>query len=118
MPNKNGIRGKNFERVLVDKFKDSNIIATRAWGSNGRALGHAEEVDILLGNGLKIQAKKRKVVPKYINEWLTNVDLCILGEDRKDPIVIMPFQLLLELLNYPTKNALNTTSTSTSPLSS
>ena len=39
-------KGNRVERLIVDIFKEYNWDVRRAWGSNGQALGHHEEVDI------------------------------------------------------------------------
>ena len=56
-------KGSNFERELVNEAKERGLNAERAYASNGRALGEAEEVDLMV-NGCRIQAKRRKALAK------------------------------------------------------
>ena len=87
MANKSKAKGNRFEREIVEAVELHEIKAVRAWGSNGRALGHHEEVDILINCDIKVQAKCRKVLPKWIkpNE---NVDIQVIKEDRGKMYVV------------------------------
>ena len=57
------------------------VKAVRAWGSNGKAFGHHEEVDILIDDDIKVQAKVRKALPKWIKPT-EPVDIQVIKEDR------------------------------------
>ena len=76
---------------------DSGIHAKRAWGSNGNALGHHEEVDVLIDNDIKVQCKCRA----KIAEWMIpneNVDIQVIKEDRGIPYAVLPYDKYLELI--------------------
>ena len=81
MPNKSKAKGNRFEREIVDAIELHDIKAVRAWGSNGKALGHHEEVDILIDDEIKVQAKVRKALPKWIAPS-EHVDVQIIKENR------------------------------------
>ena len=87
MPNKSKAKGNRFESDIVKAVELHEVKCVRAWGSNGRALGHHEEVDILIDDDIKVQAKCRKVLPKWIkpNE---NVDIQVIKEDRGKMYVV------------------------------
>jgi Holliday junction resolvase len=87
MPNKSKAKGNRFERQIVETCNLHNIKAVRAWGSNGRALGEHEEVDVMINNNIKVQAKCRKKLADHIkpNE---NVDVQIIKEDRGQIYVV------------------------------
>ena len=88
-------KGNRFERLIVDKAKSYGVGAERAWGSNGRALGMHEEVDVLLEGDLRIQAKCRK----KIAEWLKPsevVDAVVVKEDRGDTYIIVRYDEFLD----------------------
>ena len=87
MPNKSKAKGNRFEREIVEAGELHDVKCVRAWGSNGRALGCHEEVDILIDDDIKVQAKCRKVLPKWIkpNE---NVDIQVIKEDRGKMYVV------------------------------
>ena len=81
MPNKSKAKGNRFEREIVEAIELHDIKAVRAWGSNGKAFGHHEEVDILIENEIKVQAKVRKALPKWIAPS-KHVDVQIIKENR------------------------------------
>ena len=81
MPNKSKAKGNRFEREIVEAVELHDVKCVRAWGSNGRALGHQEEVDILIDDDIKVQAKGRKALPKWIKPS-QEVDVQIIKEDR------------------------------------
>ena len=87
MPNKSKAKGNRFERQIVETCNLHNIKAVRAWGSNGRALGEHEEVDVMINNNIKVQAKCRKKLAVHIkpNE---NVDVQIIKEYRGQIYVV------------------------------
>jgi Holliday junction resolvase len=88
MPNRNKQKGNRFERELVKYLETYGINSRRAWGSDGRALGMHEEVDIVAGEDIRIQAKVRKKLPNYL---LPNkeVDLQVFKQDRGEILVLM-----------------------------
>jgi len=81
MPNKSKDKGNRFERFLVRLIESFYIRARRAWGSNGQALGMHEEVDVLMDEEIRIQAKCRKSLPKYLG-MTEEVDMVAFKEDR------------------------------------
>ena len=87
MPNKSKAKGNRFEREIVDAIELHDIKAVRAWGSNGKAFGHHEEVDILINDKIKVQAKVRKALPKWIAPS-EHVDVQIIKEDRGKMYVV------------------------------
>ncbi len=96
--------------------------AKRAYASDGQSLGRDKECDILVeytaqvydvdfdpvclstGHGwrtpetMSIQAKKSKAHPEWPWQGLENVDVMVIGKNRKPPLAILPFGKLLELL--------------------
>lgn len=87
MPNKSKAKGNRFEREIVDAIELHDIKAVRAWGSNGKAFGHHEEVDILINDEIKVQAKVRKALPKWIAPS-EHVDVQIIKENRGKIFVV------------------------------
>ena len=80
-PNKSKAKGNRFEKEIVDTCELNEIKAVRAWGSNGRALGCHEEVDVLIDDKVKVQAKVRKKIPQWLKPS-EHVDIQIVKEDR------------------------------------
>lgn len=104
-------KGNRFETLIVKMTKDLDVPARRAWGSNGQALGMHEEVDVLINEDIKVQAKVRK----KIAEWIMpdeNVDIQVIkqtsGELKKRiPYVVIPFDDYLELYKNQKKYKAN-----------
>ena len=87
MPNKSKLKGNKFERDIVKAVELHDIKAVRAWGSNGKALGEHEECDILIDDEIKVQAKVRKALPKWIKPS-EHVDIQVIKEDRGKMYVV------------------------------
>lgn len=100
MPNKSKAKGNRVERIIVDLLQAAGWTATRAWGSNGRAIGKHEEVDIAAfmpnGTPLDIQVKSRKKLPDYIRPPEA-CDLTVLKEDRQEPYVVISLEKFIAL---------------------
>ena len=95
MTNKNKIRGDVLEREVVKAWREQGFEAERARGSDGRSLGHHQEVDVVV-NGLTVQCKRRK----RIAEWLTcaNSDIVCVREDRGQRLYVIPEDVLFRIL--------------------
>jgi hypothetical protein len=73
-------KGTAYENEIVSKLKESGFSdVKRAWGSDGRSMGEAPDVDIV-ADDIKIQAKRRKSIPKWLS--LGNCDIVVFREDR------------------------------------
>ena len=88
MPSPSKAKGNRFEREIVNRLTNLGIKAKRAWGSNGASLGMHEEVDVLVGNNFKIQAKCRKKIASFLIPT-EHVDAVICKEDRGEMLIIM-----------------------------
>jgi Holliday junction resolvase len=90
------VKGNSFERSLVNEAKDAGLDAERAYASNGLSLGYTEDVDCLVA-GKKIQAKRRKVVAKWLIPSDT-VDAVATRPDRGETLIVMRYSDFLEML--------------------
>ena len=91
--NKSKQKGNRFERECVKIAETHGFSAQRAYGSNGRALGESETVDIIIyANSEKIkgQCKVRNKLPKYI-KIPEGCDVVFLKEDRGDLYVLQKY---------------------------
>jgi Holliday junction resolvase len=88
-------KGNRFEREIVNKMTSLGIKAKRAWGSNGASLGMHEEVDVLMGEDFKIQAKCRKKLASFLIPT-EHVDAVVCKQDRGETLIIMRFDDWLE----------------------
>ena len=94
-------KGHGFERELVGTLRALGYEAERAWGSNGKALGEAEDVDVVFaGLGLprkRVQAKRRAKLASYMKPSDT-VDMVMMREDRGETLVVMRLEDMLDML--------------------
>ena len=88
-------KGNRFERLIVDKAHSYGVKGERAWGSNGRSLGMHEEVDVLLEGDLRIQAKCRKNIAKWLKPS-EEVDAVVVKENRGEIYIILRYAEFLE----------------------
>jgi len=89
-------KGNGFERELVQLATASGLEAKRAYGSNGEALGHHAEVDLLIADR-KIQAKRRKSLAKFLLPS-EHVDAVIFRADNSPAMVLLTLWEYLDLL--------------------
>ena len=82
------VKGNTFEREIVRLFESYGIDFKRAWGSNGQSLGLHEEVDCLAQGDLRIQAKRRKKIAKWLKPSEV-VDAVVVREDRGETYIII-----------------------------
>lgn len=93
------IKGNRVEREVVDIFKQENIKATRAWGSNGKSLGLHEEVDVYVNDlDLKIQVKARKQIAEYVIPDTNIVDMQVVKGNNKPHLAVLPLKVLIKYL--------------------
>jgi hypothetical protein len=89
-------KGYSFEVECIAIAESLGFTTKRAWGSNGRAMGEHEEVDIVIG-GEKFQCKRRK---KIAQDLFPNEDVVegqIIRADRqKHPYIVLPLPTFLE----------------------
>ena len=96
MPSPSKAKGNRFEREIVNTVLSSGFkTCKRAWGSNGAALGMHEEVDVLMGDDFKIQAKCRKKLASFLVPT-EHVDAVVCKQDRGETLIIMRFDDWLE----------------------
>ena len=89
------VKGNTFERELVRLFESYGIECKRAWGYNGQSLGLHEEVDCLAQGDLRIQAKRRKKIAKWLKPSVF-VDAVAVREDRGESYIILRLEEFLE----------------------
>jgi hypothetical protein len=94
MTHPNKARGNTLERYIVGKLLELGFQAQRAWGSDGRAMGLVQGVDILAhsktGESWRIQSKKKKQLPKWL-EIPEGVDCVVFNTDRGPLFVLKRF---------------------------
>ena len=92
MPSKNKARGNALERELVKLAQAHGHTAQRAWGSNGQAMGEAEDVDVRITTEDKvrsrIQCKRRKALPAYL-QIPESCDAVYFRQDRGPGMILL-----------------------------
>jgi Holliday junction resolvase len=97
MGSKNKLRGTVLEREIANSFREKGFLAERAYASNGKALGQAETVDVLVGGKVRIQAKRRKKLADYL-QIPAGCDAVVFRQDRKKPLVLIDLDYFQNLL--------------------
>ena len=90
------VKGKKFERDCVNTAKEFGLEAKRAWGSDGRSLGLAEDVDMVI-DGIYAQCKIRKKLAKWVLPP-ESCNICIVREDRGETFVTLSYEDYLSML--------------------
>ena len=85
------LKGNRFERQIVELCKIWQVACKRAWGSNGEALGMHAEVDCLIEDDFRVQAKVRKKLPKYLIPT-EEVDAVVFKQDRGEVLMLIRFE--------------------------
>lgn len=88
---KHSLKGKKFERKIVNLFKSNGIEADRMYGSDGTHVGLSKNVDIVVDikdDQLAFQLKHLKETPKYLTLF-EGTDGTIIKENLKEPMIIL-----------------------------
>jgi hypothetical protein len=94
MPSKNKTRGNTLEYEVRDKAIAKGLVAERAWGSNGRAIGEAETVDVVVA-GCRVQCKRRKKLPAFL-QIPEGADIVVFREDRGKTFALLDYDQFLD----------------------
>jgi len=97
MTHPNKTKGNGYERELVASARESGLPAERAYASNGKSLGHSEDVDCLIG-GKRVQAKRRKTLASFLKPT-ESVDAVAFREDRGETFVLTTWWEWLDLVS-------------------
>ena len=89
-------KGSSYERELVKAAEQAGLVAKRAWGSNGQALGESEGVDAVIA-GVRVQAKRRARIACWLKPPL-GCDVVAVREDRGETYYVVPAQMFYSLL--------------------
>ena len=96
MPSPSKAKGNRFERQVVNIAKDAGLKSIRAYASNGKSLGEAEDVDCLVG-GYKVQCKTRKRIANWI-KVPDSCDVTAVKEDRGEAYIVIRYDDWLHLI--------------------
>lgn len=93
---RNRERSYEHESQLVRAAQAAGLEARRAWGSNGKAIGLAADVDIDI-EGHHVQAKRRKKLPAYL-QIPDSCEAVAFRQDRGENLVLIRLPTYLEYL--------------------
>jgi hypothetical protein len=93
----NKARGRGYETEVVNSAIACGLTAVRAWGSDGRSLGHEANVDLLI-EGIKGQAKRTARLAQYLKPD-DNIEFQVFREDRGASYVMMRLDTFLTWIN-------------------
>jgi hypothetical protein len=100
MPHSSKRKGGTFECDLVHDAEAAGLTAERAFMSNGRALGCAKTVDVLVtaadGTPWRVQAKRRATVALYLAPP-DGADVTVVRADCADALVVLPWVRFLRM---------------------
>jgi Holliday junction resolvase len=103
MTHPNKVKGNKFERDCVKAAEKKDLVAKRAWASDGRSLGETSETDIIIKSKYsptpwRMQCKIRKNLPKWLQVDWNEVDGFIIRQDRDRPLVLIDYDDFLDLI--------------------
>lgn len=93
-------KGANFERELVNQAKLYGLHAQRVplSGATEYAKGDVEITPLWDDTPWVFEAKRRKELPQWMLDALGENTGLILRADRHDAVAVIPYKLLLELM--------------------
>ena len=105
MPSKQKDKGNRFEYQVRDVFIDKGIDCKRAYASDGRSLGHEENVDLVaylydqldMRKDITIQCKARKKITQVLMPD-DNIFAQVIKQDYGKPYAVIRLDDLVELL--------------------
>ena len=101
MPNKQKDKGNRFEYQVRDMFIDKGIECKRAYASDGRSLGHQENVDVVAyvdNQEITIQCKSRKKITQVLMPD-DNVYAQVIKQDYGKAYAVIRLDDFIDLLN-------------------
>jgi len=94
-------KGDRSERALVKQLQLAGFAATRmplSGGGSRNTKYTGYDVDVpLLGVDRKVEMKVRGDGFQTLYNWLEGVDLLVVRADRREPLVVLPLRLAIEI---------------------
>jgi Archaeal holliday junction resolvase (hjc) len=91
-------KGNRFERALVRLLQDSGFGAERVPLSGSAGGSYCGDISVpLLGRDLTVECKARANGFASLYQWLDGRDVLIIRADRKEPLVVLPLRLAVEI---------------------
>jgi|TARA_R110000824_G_scaffold54700_8_gene151104 hypothetical protein len=111
MSSKSKQKGDRAEYKIRDRFNEMGLVCSRVPLSGALGGEHSGDLCIkgMFNRSLTAEVKCRKtsnVFWKLVQKYLGDHEFLFLIEDRKEPLVVMEFSLLQEIMKYPTLSVL------------
>jgi Holliday junction resolvase len=91
-------KGNRFERAIVKLLQDSGIGAERVPLSGSAGGSYQGDLTVpVLARDLRIEAKARANGFRELYTWLEGRDALIVKADRREPLVVIPLRLAVEI---------------------
>jgi hypothetical protein len=97
---RNKERAYEHETEIVKAAEAEGMSARRAWGSDGRALGLAADVDVEIDGRVRVQAKRRKRLPAYL-QVPASCDAVVFRQDRGEQLVLVRWADWVRMVGKP-----------------
>ena len=91
-------KGDRLERALVLQLQAAGFAAERVPLSGSAGGSYLGDLTVpLLGRDLCVEAKARKDGFRELYTWLRDRDLLVVKADRREPLVVLPLRLAIEI---------------------
>ena len=91
-------KGNRMERALVLQLQAAGFAAERVPLSGSAGGSYLGDLTVpLLGRDLCVEAKARKDGFRELYRWLAERDLLVVKADRREPLVVIPLRLAIEI---------------------
>jgi Holliday junction resolvase len=92
-------KGNRFERHLVRFFQNHGFASERVPLSGAAGGRYRGDLTVpILGRDLRIEAKHRADGFRELYAWLVGRDVLIVKADRREPLVVVPLRLAIEVV--------------------
>jgi Holliday junction resolvase len=99
-------KGNRFERALVRVLQEHGFAAERVPLSGAARGRFGGDLSVpLLGVDRRIEVKARGNGFKQLYEWLNGADFLIVRADWREPLVVIPLDLAIEIAKAAEKNS-------------
>lgn len=91
-------KGNRMERALVLQLQAAGFAAERVPLSGSAGGSYLGDLTVpLLGRDQVVEAKARKDGFRQLYDWLESRDLLVVKADRREPLVVLPLRLAIEI---------------------
>jgi Holliday junction resolvase len=98
-------KGNRVERAIVHALQEAGFAAERVPLSGAAGGSYLGDISVpLLGLDRTVEVKARAHGFQQLYCWLTARDILIVRADRREPLVVLPLRLAIEIANFAEAN--------------